>query len=286
MHAVQPGGTGQLILKMGGATAELLGITLGEDIEAQRLTGGAKLNIVFEGSVADNMDKLRKQILTGFVVLIVKNTSSEARVLKAGFYIGNEKAAPPKAVKAPGTQVSPDGSVRQAPRKTAQASNVKVTRRFTAPPPTRVKVKKLADNRAGHIPAVRHVTRQEGLDLILPKPGELAVLLIKGHVMGLIRFLSLRVPIHPSFSPAVLRQIAIASQREGAVATGGNEAVILLRFDQMQALHQIVSRKYNHLSKEQSDDLVQALQKGLDRAEEPPMRNSDQEDSAHLLETG
>jgi hypothetical protein len=112
--------------------------------------------------------------------------------------------------------------------------------------------------------------------MIHPGPGEHAVLLLRGHIAGIIRFLTSRVPLHPNYVPSIGTQLIKAIRRAGAVSYGGmsNESVVLLTGDQIAKLHEIVRHRFNRHPPEETAAMLKALQTGLDLGTQPKASSS------------
>jgi hypothetical protein len=282
-------------------SADLVGITTDADSQVLRLTA-SKVDVKFDGERSvEEVLKEEPTRIKGFVTLIVKNLRTTARSLKGSLYVTNEEAGPVEVIPAHPSPlpmsnktplrpqvVSNTGSVRTARSQAAkivhpvarvqhrvQPESVNrriIVRNHSSSQAMMVKqasnqVSSRIAEKAG-VAAVRHVTKRS-LDMVLPREGEHAVLMLRGHAFGLIRYLTQRVPLHPSFVPTITRQLFLGSRRVGAVSTGGNEVVVVLRIDQVMRLHAVVKQRFNNMTAEESVEMVKALEEALARDSRP-----------------
>lgn len=272
LTTVAPGGTGQIAIKMSGS-ADLLAVEVESGAVPVKLLA-SKLQVQFEDEKKSPNEVLAHAIkengpvrISGYVTLVVKNTTAEPKTFKAALLIENEEAAPaattatprpPQPNKTPAPQ---SAFLHQSGSKRANASRIPPTPKIQHKMPTSRQSNtkhKTTSVQNSVVHTTRHATK-EFLEMVLPKEGEHAVLLLKGHVFELVRFLTSRVPLHPTCVPSVLSQLRSGSQREGAVSIGGNEVAALLTSDQIVKLSAVVGRRFNHLPIEDTKSLVDAL---------------------------
>jgi hypothetical protein len=290
---VLPGGNGQIAFKMAGS-AELHGLEVESGARATRLTA-AKLRIDLKDDTLSPEEMLAKAMtdnggpirISGYVTILVKNEGTEARTIRAALLVDKEeapeaKAAPPldpKTQRVTSRETISGGNSSGAQRARAVRTNAvpKIQHRLPTVRPSPAKQVSGRVNGKGMVPAVRHAT-QPALEMVLPEVGQHAVLMLRGHVFGLVRFLTSRVPLHPSFVPTVSRQLVQGMARQGAVSVGGNEVAVLLTPVQIARLGAVVGQRFNHLPQAETDALVAALNKAFEPSSSP------QVDGDHLLE--
>lgn len=247
---ISPGGTGMLAFKMNG-TADLIGIELEEGTEAIRLLA-SKLDLNSEVfpliEVLENIKIKEGPIkLRGTVTLLAKNNTDVAKNMTGFLHVKNEEAAEVEVISANGKKI-PQSVVNHSPRK--------------------IQNKVTAENRGIlrnlGVPAGKHVTKPV-FHMVLPKDGEHVVIMAQGHCMSVIRYLKFKSKLHPSFGPSILKQLFTGMRRKGAVSFGGNEVAIVLQNEQIVKLYSAVSNKYNHMSTEDTEVIIAALQTALDR---------------------
>lgn len=258
---VAPGSTGMLPIRMSGS-ADLVAIEVEEGVELVRiLASKVDLSLKEEGFTIQQILDREHVRLKGFVTLIARNTTSVPKSLAGTLRVDKEEVAPTEVIPAQRSHVS-------------SASTSAVRKQVVRAVPTPRYQHRIATSSAqGHAQArgaavdswaVRHLTKDH-LDMVLPRDGEHAVLLGSGHVFGLMRFLKNHVPVYPSFGPSICRQLMSGLQRIGAVSTGGGEVVVCFTDAQITSLHMVVKRRHNHLSSEETEALLHALQAGIDR---------------------
>jgi hypothetical protein len=130
--------------------------------------------------------------------------------------------------------------------------------------------------------SLRH-EKEEGLDMVLPNPGEKTLLLLKGHAHGLLTFLEHGAPIHRSFRPSITRQCMSALSREGAVAMGDAEVLILLTAEQIMMIAQLTQKQRGPLSDDEKIDIIAAIKDGIERDEALARRAQGQPQASPMM---
>lgn len=115
------------------------------------------------------------------------------------------------------------------------------------------------------VPATRHKKKPELLLVNPEKPGEKALLLIRGHAISLLRFFENRVPVHFSYRPALMAQVDRCIARTGAVATGGNEVVAILHERHLGPMLHSIRANASLLTEQSCEEVVLALKDAIAR---------------------
>lgn len=271
--AVGPGNAGSINHKASGG--RLVGVEVEEGSQLLRIMAGTRVLSLKPGQswgdvLAGGVD------LAGvsYVIAIVQNDREEPRTLRAtllveGGVAGGAQAAAPSTATANATQVPMTsevvrGEVLGEPVRRRGVTG-SIAHHVVGPTPLSdyrnvgeqtgsVQVRRTFNGETNHVVpgstprtpsgAARHLSGEE-VRMVLPNEGERAVLLLKGHAYAVVRLLQSHVPLHPSFRPAIVKQLQDAQVRVGAVGVqrgGAAEVCFVLTDEDVRTLAGYVNR--------------------------------------------
>ena len=177
-----------------------------------------------------------------FLTLVVHNTTDEERNFKGSIFV--EPAVSRRAQKFDNANISADEPL-QTPRvvEGPAVGRESVTREKVSTPTRVVAIGQIERSSRGVANERLDEMMKDGLDLVLPKEGEKAVMIPKGVAYSLLQQLENHVPLHKAFRPSIIVQCDIALHQEGAMEVGGNDLPVLLKEDQVTALMQVMMRQ-------------------------------------------
>lgn len=246
-HPVPANGKGQIMVKftVDGVLRDLVPGDTHVEIERVNVSGttlyceGKPWRSLFE---AHDIEVAKGRTM----VMIAKNTHATARAIRVTV------AVEPRAVSA---AIQAGNNVKVAP----------VTKRISRNGPQHNqprKSNKFSKSRAN----------APELVMVAPNDGEKAVLMIRGHVHALLRFLEHRVPLHPSHLSSLRGELDRAVVQEGTVSIGGNEVAALMSPSALDGLIVSIRAKRNVLNPIETDEVLTSLNQALNRVQTPPKK--------------
>jgi hypothetical protein len=289
--ALAPGDRGMLGFKLQ-KTADIIGVQVEPGIEVKQLIAGPHKIEIAEGKTLQDYFQPILQLKSGtYFTLLIQNNTDQNRHFRGSVFVDNEMT-----LQSVGPVQNPAQSVNQPnyqpknptePNRNPKVRHVVTEPQTSQPRFTAQKVRHL--NMRDTVKAGKTITQINGMpidrmvlpsnvvqsrdltedtNMILPNEGERAVLLMVGHVHGLLKNFQHNAPLNPLFTPTIRRQLVESLNRaDEAIGIGPNETIVCLTGEQIIALAQWISKSRIPFTPEEKQGFILAFEDAISRVE-------------------